>query len=147
MPRRPKGQRKKLPNLYPWQRKKGTGMAFREWVRRPTGLPTQGPISLMQINAAIHNEFAFDDHKDWQEAMRLCIAELLRRGYRPALYSYESGSWEWTDRFTCPTWFGEGSEGIAAAAVQSWLAFGASGGAEDFRFARELPTVAPSSSS
>src|SRR5262245_42145113 len=80
---------KKTPNWYPWHRKKGTSMAFREWVRRPTGPPTQGPISLMQIDAAIQNEFLFDDPGDWQEAMRLCIAELLRRGYRPALYNYE----------------------------------------------------------
>src|SRR5262245_2799013 len=59
---------KKPPNLYPWHRKKGTSMAFREWVRRPTGPPTQGRISLMQIDAAIQNEFLFDDHGDWQEA-------------------------------------------------------------------------------
>jgi len=121
-------------------------MAFREWVRRPTGPPTQGPISLMQIDAAIQNEFLFDDPGDWQEAMRLCIAELLRRGYRPALYNYEARTWEWTDRFTWPEEFGEGPEGIAAAAVRSWLAFGDSGGAEDLRLATELPTVAPSSS-
>jgi len=120
-------------------------MAFREWVRRPTGPPTQGPISLMQFDAAIQNEFLFDDHGDWQEAMRLCIAELLRRGYRPALCNYEARAWEWTDRFTWPEEFGEGPEGIAAAA-QSWLAFGDSGGAEDLRLATELPTVAPSSS-
>jgi len=124
-------------------------MAFREWVRRPTGLPTQGPITLMQIDSAIMQEFAFDDHRDWQEAMRLCIAELLRRGYRPALYNYEASAWEWTDRFTWPEefgGFGDGPEGIAAGAVQSWLAYGDSGGAEDLRLATELPTVPPPSS-
>jgi hypothetical protein len=98
----------------------------------------------MQIDAAIREAFAFDDYRDWQEAMRLCIAQLLRRGYKPALYSYESCSWGWTDRFTWPAEFGEGPEGIAAAAVQSWLAFGDSGGAEDLRFASELPTDGPS---
>jgi hypothetical protein len=104
----------------------------------------QSPISLIQIDAAITGEFAFDDNKDWQEAMRLCITELLRRGYKPALYNDRSESWEWTTRFTWPEEFGEGPEGIAAAAVQSWLAFGDSGGAEDLRFATELPTSAPS---
>jgi hypothetical protein len=126
--------------LYPWHRKGGTGVAFREWLRGGAGLPKQGPISLMQIDTAIRDEFAFDNHKDWQEAMRLCIAELLRRGYGTALYNCESSSWEWTNRFTWPDEFGEGPEGIAAAAVQSWLAFGDSGRAEDLRFATELPT-------
>jgi hypothetical protein len=125
--------------LYPWHRKKGTGMAFREWLRHGTELPKQDAISLMQIDAAIGEEFAFDDNRDWQEAMILCIVELLRRGFSTALYNYDTSSWEWTDRFNWPE-FGEGPEDIAAAAVQSWLAFGDSGGAEDLRFARELPT-------
>jgi hypothetical protein len=119
--------------LYPWHRKRGTGMAFREWLRRRTGLPTQGPVSLMQINEAINEHFAFDNTKDRREAIQACAAELLRRGYGTALYNYESSTWEWTDRFTLPDLFSESPEGIAAAAVASWLAFGDSGGAEDLR--------------
>jgi hypothetical protein len=102
-------------------------------------------MSLMQIDAAIREEFVFDDHRDWQEAMILFIVELLGRGYRPALYDHASCSWNWTDRFTWPEEFGEGPEGIAAAAIQSWLAFGDSGGAEDLRFATNLPRSAMTS--
>jgi hypothetical protein len=129
--------------LYPWHRKSGTGMAFREWLRRGTELPKQGSISLMQISAAVGEEFAFNDNKDWHEAMKLCIAELLRSGHKTALYNYDSDSWEWTDRFNLPDDFGIGPEGVAAAAIQSWVAFGDSGGAEDLRFAIELPAEGP----
>jgi hypothetical protein len=124
----------------------GNGLGFREWLRQPTGLPMEGSISLRLIDSAIRENFEFEDHKDWQEAMILSIAELLRRGYGQALYDRASGSWGWTDRFICPDEFGEGPEDIGAAVVQSWLAFGDSGGAEDLRFVTELPTGAPQDS-
>lgn len=129
--------------LYPLHRMRSTEMAVREWLRQGTELPKQGPISLMQISAAIGKQFAFNDNLDWHEAMKFCIAELLRRGHRTALYNYSSGSWEWTDRFNLPDEFGKGPEGVAVAAIQSWVAFGDSGGAEDLRFAIDLPTDEP----
>jgi hypothetical protein len=128
---------------YPWHRERGRGMAFRDWVEQGAELSKQNSISLMQISAAIQEQFAFNDNKDWHEAMKLCIVELLRRGHGTALYNYDSGSWEWTDRFDLPDEFGKGPEGIAAAAIQSWVAFGDSGGAEDLRFAIELPADGP----
>jgi transposase len=67
----------------------------------------------MDIDAAIRENFVCDQ-KEWLEAMQLCIAALLRRGCRPALYDHETGAWKWTDWFTCPDEFGVGPEGIAA---------------------------------
>jgi hypothetical protein len=131
--------KQKAPNLYPWHRK--TGMAFRDWLRVSSGFPAKDPISLMEIDAAIQEGFACGQN-DWHEAMRLCIASLLRRGWRPMLYDKEFGTWEWTDRFNGLDEPGDGSpECIAGATVASWVAFGDSGGAEDLRFATRLPTA------
>jgi len=96
----------------------------------------------MEIDTAIRAGFSCDQ-KEWHEAMQLCIAALLRRGWRPMLYDNSSGTWQWTDQFTWPDEFGDGPEGTAAAAVLSWVAFGDSGGATDLRIATELPTEPP----
>ncbi len=98
----------------------------------------------MEIDAAIQEGFAFDHNSGWNEAMRLCIASLIRRGWRPMLYNKAARKWEWTTRFN---YFDDlespddSPEGIANAAVTSWVAFGDSGGAEDLRFATRLPAA------
>jgi hypothetical protein len=120
-------------------------MAFRDWLTHPAGLPRKDPIGVIDLDEAIRNEFAFENHKDWQEAMQLAIAALLRSGWRQTLNNKKNEAWEWTDAFTCPEEFGEEPEDIGAAVVQSWLAFGKSGGAEDLRFAAKLPTDPPHS--
>jgi len=113
------------------------------WPRVVELMEQQDPISLMDIDAEIQEGLA-RDQIDWHEAMCVCIASLLRRGRRPMLYDERSGTWQWTDQFTVPEMFGDGPEGIADAAVTSWVAFGDSGGAEDLRFATELPAAGSS---
>jgi len=56
------------------------------------------------------------------------------------LFDKENQRWTWTDRFN--GWEGndDSPEGIAEAAVDSWAAFGDSGGAEGLRFATALPS-------
>jgi hypothetical protein len=118
-------------------------MAFRDWLRNASGFPAKDPMSLMEIDATIREGFAFDRYSDWNEAMRLCIASLINRGWKPMLYNKEAGTWEWTDRFSYfDDWDSrdDSPEGIALAAVSSWVAFGDSGGAEDLRFATKLST-------
>ena len=117
-----------------------TGMPFEEWLRNPSGLLVNKPIGLRDIDMAIREGFGPPvDQKQWFDRMVLCIAALLRRGWRPMLYDGKAGAWLWTDRFDCPDEFGDGPEGVAAAAVTSWIAFGDSGGAEALRFATAIP--------
>jgi hypothetical protein len=118
-------------------RHRTTGIAFEEWLKHPSGFPANDPISLMEIAAALTEGFTCDQ-RQWHQAMRRCIEALLRRGWRPMLPD-QSGSWQWTNRFSYEPDVPDIPESISDAAVTSWVAFGDSGGAEDLRFATKLP--------
>ena len=125
-------------------RHRQTGLMFEEWLQQLSRMPPKDPIGLMDIEAALREGFAGEEfgQKQWIEGMRLCLTVLLQRGWRPLLYDNESNSWQWTDRFSCLSGFGEGPAGVAEAIVVSWQAFGDSGGAKDLWFATRLPTPA-----
>ena len=73
-----------------------TGMSFKDWLKHGADLTERGPIGLKDISAILTDAFASGEHKQgWrQEAMRLSIASLLRRGWRPMLYDDASGRWD-----------------------------------------------------
>ena len=122
-----------------------TGLAFRDWLNDPNGLPAREPIGLIEIkdifNAAFSQHFGRSKlgYGEWLEGLRLCVAALVQRGLRPMLPNYETGKWEWTDRFNGFEEPDDTPIGIASTAVFSWCANGDSGGAEHLRFGTQLP--------
>jgi len=115
-------------------------MSFSKWLDDPASWPASEPVSLIEISTALHS--AFDgcdlDLGEWLEARKLYLETLVRRGLRPMFPNYETGTWEWTDRFNGFEGDDNSPGSIADAALQSWDAFGDSGGAEHLRFGTQL---------
>ncbi|WP_315786886.1 hypothetical protein [Bradyrhizobium sp. SZCCHNPS1003] len=120
-----------------------TGMSFRQWLDDLDGLPAKEPIGLAEIAEIFNSAFGRYklDYGSWLDGLKLCVAAIVQRGLRPMLPNYETGKWEWTDRF-----HGENGEddprSVAATAVFSWCAHSDSGGAEHLRFGTRLPETA-----
>jgi hypothetical protein len=118
-----------------------TGMSFRKWLHDPGGLPIIEPMGLIEISEVFDSAFGRYrlQQRDWLEGLMLCIAALGERGLRPMLPNYETGKWEWTNRFNGENGDDDSPRSIAETAVLSWCAFGDSGGAEHLRFGTQLP--------
>jgi hypothetical protein len=117
-----------------------TSMSFHKWLDDPDGLPIKEPISLIEIRQIFNSDFGGSRlaYGDRLEGLRLCVAALVRRGLRPMLPNYETGKWEWTNRFSGMNGDDDTPRSIAEMAVLSWVAFGDSGGAEHLRFGTQL---------
>jgi hypothetical protein len=115
-------------------------MSFVEWLDDPASWPASEPVSLIEIGTALHMAFDGSDllHREWLEARKLYVEALVRRGLRPMLPNYETGSWEWTDRFNGFEGDDDSPQSIATAALTSLYAFGDSGGAEHLRLGTQL---------
>jgi hypothetical protein len=118
-----------------------TGMSFRKWLDDPDGLPIKEPIGLIEIREIFNSAFGRCrlEYGEWLDGLRLCVAAFVQRGLRPMLPNYETGKWEWTNRFSGENGDDDTPRSVAEMAVLSWCAFGDSGGAEHVRFGTRLP--------
>ena len=118
-----------------------TGMSFSKWLDDPDGLPTNEPIGLIEIRDVFNSAFGRYrlEYGDWLDGLILCVAALVQRGVRPMLPNFETGKWEWTNRFNGEDGGDDTPLVVAARAIWTWCAYGDSGGAQQLRFGTRLP--------